>query len=127
MKFTSLWSIAQCSLVEVTRRFRGAYCLHHWGNDGGRTPLNRRYTSTTLHSATSQISVIFIATYFNVPNREWKITKTVAKNKEYPSQDSNQAAFSGLRMKLVFRSVINYGVRGGMERKYMCGSCILAA
>jgi hypothetical protein len=26
---TVLWDIAACSPVEIYRRFRGAYCLHH--------------------------------------------------------------------------------------------------
>jgi hypothetical protein len=30
MKFS--WDVAPCSHVEVDRRFRGAYCLHHQGN-----------------------------------------------------------------------------------------------
>jgi hypothetical protein len=29
MKTRVFWDIAQCSLVGVDRRFRGAYCLHH--------------------------------------------------------------------------------------------------
>jgi hypothetical protein len=29
MKMTAFWDIVPCSLVEVDRRFRGAYCLHH--------------------------------------------------------------------------------------------------
>jgi hypothetical protein len=29
MKLTVFWDIAQCSLVEVDRHFRGAYCLNH--------------------------------------------------------------------------------------------------
>jgi hypothetical protein len=29
MKMTVFWDVAQCSLVEVYRRFRGACCLHH--------------------------------------------------------------------------------------------------
>jgi hypothetical protein len=29
MKMTVFWDVAPCSLVEVYRRFRGAYCLHH--------------------------------------------------------------------------------------------------
>jgi hypothetical protein len=35
---TALWDIASFNLVEVDRRFRGAYCLHHEGNrpDHGR-------------------------------------------------------------------------------------------
>jgi hypothetical protein len=28
MKMTAFWDIVQCTLVEVDRRFRGAYCLH---------------------------------------------------------------------------------------------------
>jgi hypothetical protein len=29
MKMAVLWVVEQCSLVEVYRRFRGVYCLHH--------------------------------------------------------------------------------------------------
>jgi hypothetical protein len=32
MKKKAVWDIASCSLVEVYRRFRGAYCLHHLGD-----------------------------------------------------------------------------------------------
>jgi hypothetical protein len=39
---TSTWKkmavfrdVAPCSLVEVCRRFRGAFCLHHQNNDDG--------------------------------------------------------------------------------------------
>jgi hypothetical protein len=40
MKTTAFWDIAPCSLVEVDRRFRGAYCLlHHGDEDGGSTHL----------------------------------------------------------------------------------------
>jgi hypothetical protein len=35
MKMTTFWDIAPCSLVEVDRRFRGAYCLHYRPDDGG--------------------------------------------------------------------------------------------
>jgi hypothetical protein len=31
MKVTAFWDIAPCSLIEVERRFRGVYCLHHQG------------------------------------------------------------------------------------------------
>jgi hypothetical protein len=34
MKMTAFWDIVPCSLVEVDRRFRGAYCLHHQGDEG---------------------------------------------------------------------------------------------
>jgi hypothetical protein len=29
MTMITFWDIAPCSLVEVSGRFRGAYCLHH--------------------------------------------------------------------------------------------------
>jgi hypothetical protein len=32
MKITDFWYIAPCSLVEVDRRFRDAYCSHHQDN-----------------------------------------------------------------------------------------------
>jgi hypothetical protein len=35
MKMAVLWAIVPCSLVDVYRHFRGAYCLHHQGDDGG--------------------------------------------------------------------------------------------
>jgi hypothetical protein len=31
MRMTVFWDVAQCSLVEVYRRFRGTCCLHHQG------------------------------------------------------------------------------------------------
>jgi hypothetical protein len=33
------WDIAPCSIVEIGRRFRGVYCLHHQGDDGDGTHL----------------------------------------------------------------------------------------
>jgi hypothetical protein len=39
-KMTVFWDIAPCNLVEVDRRFRGAYWLHHHlPDDGGSTHL----------------------------------------------------------------------------------------
>jgi hypothetical protein len=32
---TDFWDTAPCSIVEVYRRFRFVYCLHHQMNDGG--------------------------------------------------------------------------------------------
>jgi hypothetical protein len=43
MKMTVFWDVAPCSLVDVYRRFRGTYCLHHQGDectdDGGSKHL----------------------------------------------------------------------------------------
>jgi hypothetical protein len=33
MKIRAFWDIVPCSLIGVHWRFRGAYCLHHQGND----------------------------------------------------------------------------------------------
>jgi hypothetical protein len=33
MKMTAFWDVAPCSLIEVYGRFRGAYCLHHQGDE----------------------------------------------------------------------------------------------
>jgi hypothetical protein len=30
MKMTDFWVTAPCSLAEVERRFRAAYCIHHY-------------------------------------------------------------------------------------------------
>jgi hypothetical protein len=30
---TVFWDVALCSLVEINRRFRDAYCLHHQGDE----------------------------------------------------------------------------------------------
>jgi hypothetical protein len=35
MQMISFWDIAPCSLVELNRHFRGAYCLHHYHPDDG--------------------------------------------------------------------------------------------
>jgi hypothetical protein len=33
MTFKIFWDVAPCSQVEVDRRFRGAYLLHHQGDE----------------------------------------------------------------------------------------------
>jgi hypothetical protein len=51
--------IAPASLVGVDRRFRGACCLHHQGEDY-HAPLKRQSTPTTLNGTISQKDLIFI-------------------------------------------------------------------
>jgi hypothetical protein len=41
------WVVAPCSLVEVYRRFRGAYCLHHQGETRNYS-FNIKYSYVTL-------------------------------------------------------------------------------
>jgi hypothetical protein len=46
MKMIAFWDIAPCILIEMDRPFRGAYCLHHQGNE------------TRLHGGLSQKTVV---------------------------------------------------------------------
>jgi hypothetical protein len=39
VKISIFWDVAPCSIVEVDRRFRGAYCLHHQGDEAGSKHL----------------------------------------------------------------------------------------
>jgi hypothetical protein len=66
LKIAAFWDIAICSLVEVYRRFRGAYCLCHQSD----APLKRRYTSTRLHSAISQKAVILLENVYYIESYE---------------------------------------------------------
>jgi hypothetical protein len=62
MKMPAFWAVAPCSLVEVDRRFRGAYCLlQHRPEDRQYVPLKRRSTPTRLNGAISQWTVVFTA------------------------------------------------------------------
>jgi len=54
MKIRVFWDAAPCSLVEVDRRFRDAYCLHHQDDDPSPwwwrhyAPLKRRSTCISI-------------------------------------------------------------------------------
>jgi hypothetical protein len=39
IKFTVFWDILPYSKIDIDRRFRGAFCLHYQGDDGGRMHL----------------------------------------------------------------------------------------
>jgi hypothetical protein len=39
MIMSVFWGVAPCSLVDIYRRFRGAYCLYHRPDDGGSMHL----------------------------------------------------------------------------------------
>jgi len=65
---TAFWDIVPCSLVEVDRCFRGAYWLHHQGDD--HAPVWCQSTSMRLNGALSQKAVIFILT----ATRTWNFT-----------------------------------------------------
>jgi len=48
MNMAVFWDVAVCSLIEIDRRFRGAYLLHC--NCYDEAPLKRRWTSSRLSS-----------------------------------------------------------------------------
>jgi hypothetical protein len=60
------WVVAPCSVVEVHRRFRSAWCLHHQGN----------FPSSRLHGATTQKTAIFILAAV----RTWNLTSFIMLN-----------------------------------------------
>jgi hypothetical protein len=39
MKIKAFWDMVPCNLVELDRPFRGAYCHHYQGDDGGSKRL----------------------------------------------------------------------------------------
>jgi hypothetical protein len=43
-KMTVFWNDEPCSLVEIARRFRGTYCLHHEGDEGPTSQKCHLYT-----------------------------------------------------------------------------------
>jgi hypothetical protein len=47
MKMTVFWDVGPCSLVEIDRRFRGSYCLHHYGDRTSEKFAS--FYETTLH------------------------------------------------------------------------------
>lgn len=61
-----LWDVALCSVVDIDRRFRGGYNLHHQGNDrpDDGEPVKRLPTFTKQRGAASKnlsLRVLIIA------------------------------------------------------------------
>jgi hypothetical protein len=48
MRMAVFWDVAPCSLVEVDRRFRGTYCLHHQAVTTSDMLINSRWLSSGL-------------------------------------------------------------------------------
>jgi len=69
MNMTAFCNIAPCSLVEVDRRFRGYYCLHHQGDDWGSTQVwNAGLLQQDYMALSSQKDVIFTLTTMRTRN-----------------------------------------------------------
>jgi hypothetical protein len=50
IKVTVFWDLASCSLIEINRSSRSAYCIHH------QVPLKRRYTPVLkMHKVTANV------------------------------------------------------------------------
>jgi hypothetical protein len=67
MKKAVFWVVTPCSLVEVYRRFRGACCLHHQGDDRGAT--NQK---TAIFSEVARKTRINVVTAWRLASRSWK-------------------------------------------------------
>jgi hypothetical protein len=70
MKMGVFWDVVPCSLVEIDRLFRGAYCLHHQGDRAGTSETSVSLYETT--PATSQKTVIFNCAFTPPKQRDTK-------------------------------------------------------
>jgi hypothetical protein len=120
VKMIALWDIVPCSLIEVHRYFRGAYCLQHKG------PLKRRSASTKLHGVISQ-KVIFILEALTT----WNCTNfdIVSSFKELSSKKLNCIAWKyfavykfhdSWRSKIQHCCVIKTQLRSNLYRLLPC-------
>jgi hypothetical protein len=60
VKMIAFWDREMCILIEVDHRFRGVYCLHHCGTDGGGSRHLRNISLLRCHSTVSQKAIIFV-------------------------------------------------------------------
>jgi hypothetical protein len=63
------WDVAPCSHVEVDRRFRGAYCLHHQGGDRDD---GLQKTGKLVRMTLSSLSQIILTLLHGVPSHGMK-------------------------------------------------------
>jgi hypothetical protein len=77
LKIRASWDIAQCSLVEASRPFRGAYYLHYRFDDGGRAMIEVVRTSET--------SFFFETTRLYIPRGSYFHTRCSKNLKSEPS------------------------------------------
>jgi hypothetical protein len=45
-QMAAFWNVASCVLVDIHRRFGGAYCLHHQGDEFSVTPASIYQTTS---------------------------------------------------------------------------------
>jgi hypothetical protein len=70
MKVTAFWGIAPCSLVEVDRSFRGAYCLHH----------HRPVVGASMHLwNVGLLQRCYTALYHSLTPSTWKISSVLER------------------------------------------------
>jgi hypothetical protein len=54
IKMIVFWDVAPCSLVEIDPRFRGAYCLHHQGDEWAVWTAVRTWNLTIYQGVIAQ-------------------------------------------------------------------------
>lgn len=94
LETTAFWDAPRCSLVEVHRRFRDAFCLHHqvdslwcWRQ---QAPLKSRWSSTRLRGTSSQNNRLHTL-YFDVT---WRVVETFE-----PKYQPHLYSFTWLRVE----------------------------
>jgi hypothetical protein len=62
LKMTAFWDTAPCNLVDVDRRFRGTFCLHHRPDDEVRTSGTSVYFSEATGRYIRKAVILMLAT-----------------------------------------------------------------
>jgi hypothetical protein len=63
---TAFWDTAQCSFAEAYRRFRGAYCLYHQGEDIGHDDENYTAPHSTKMSSSHTLRRENLKSHFKI-------------------------------------------------------------
>jgi hypothetical protein len=64
MKMTAFSDVAPLSVVEVDRRFRGSYCLHHQGGTYSSSTSTRLYGAMSHKAVNVRIILILLVLCF---------------------------------------------------------------
>jgi hypothetical protein len=96
MNVTVLWDVAPCSLVEIERRFTGAYCFHQQGGQ-----FLRDYTAQ--HPTRQSFSVYLRSkTDINCLDNPWPLFVTKSCRCFYGDVSGDDVWSSGLLRRVVF-------------------------
>jgi hypothetical protein len=72
MTMAVFWVVAPCSLVDVYRRFRGVYCLHHQGDYSTQQPRRKPSLRDELHVKFGHV-LSWLYMRITVKNNSWDL------------------------------------------------------